>query len=97
MNMKHTPGTWHVVPTSNPNNGTAWRDIVTDGTPFAPSYIGSALEHDARLIAAAPDMLAALKFALVYLGDDHTDDSDDARDARNVICAAIAKAEGAAS
>jgi hypothetical protein len=59
--QKHTPGPWVIQPSSNPKNGSAWRDIVSMGCEFTPSYVGEALEHDARLIAAAPDLLIALQ------------------------------------
>ncbi len=62
----HTPGPWIVAPSSNNGNGTAWRDILSTGTEFAPSYVGEALEQDARLIASAPDLLAALENVLMY-------------------------------
>lgn len=58
---KHTSGKWEVRPSSNPKNGTGWRDIVSTGGAFSPAYVGEALEKDARLIAAAPEMLQALK------------------------------------
>jgi len=55
---KHTPGPWAVRESSNPKNGAAWRDIVSTAGHFSPSYVGEAMEQDARLIAAAPDLLA---------------------------------------
>lgn len=58
---KHTPGPWEVERSSNPKNGTNWRDIVSLSGQFSPSYVGEALEKDAHLIAAAPDLLEALK------------------------------------
>jgi hypothetical protein len=61
----HTPGPWRVTPSHRYiGNGSAWRDILSDGTEFAPSYIGEALDKDAALIAAAPDLLAVLQFAV---------------------------------
>jgi hypothetical protein len=57
----HTPGPWRVIPSCRIGNGSAWRDILSDGTEFAPSYIGEALDKDAALIAAAPDLLTALQ------------------------------------
>ena len=57
----HTPGPWKVQPSGKVGNGTAWRDIVSEGAPFTPSYVGEALEQDAYLIAAAPDLLEALR------------------------------------
>jgi hypothetical protein len=61
---KHTPGLWVVWPSSNPGNGTAWRDIVSIGTPFAPSYVGEGQERDAELMAAAPRLLELLESVL---------------------------------
>ena len=66
--MKHTQGPWEVIPSSKPGNGTGWRDIVTTTGPYAPTYIGEALEENARLIAAAPDLLAALQFIATTAG-----------------------------
>lgn len=63
---KHTPGPWAVRESSNPKNGTAWRDIVSTGDHFSPSYVGEAMEQDASLIAAAPDLLAAVRGLLDY-------------------------------
>ena len=60
----HTPGPWKVQRSSKAGNGTAWRDIVSEGTPFTPSYVGEALAQDAYLIAAAPDLLEALRCLL---------------------------------
>lgn len=56
----HTPGPWRVTPSCRIGNGSAWRDILSDGTEFAPSYVGEALDKDAALIAAAPELLEAL-------------------------------------
>lgn len=62
-----TPGPWRVQPSPGPmygtgiRRGTNWRDIVTDSLPFSPSYVGEALEQDAYVMAAAPELLAALK------------------------------------
>ena len=53
----HTPKPWIVTASSNPKNGTAWRDIVSMGSVFSPSYVGEACGQDAFLFAAAPDLL----------------------------------------
>jgi hypothetical protein len=96
---QHTPGPWETRPTSNPKNGTGWRDIVSTGTTYSPSYVGEALEHDAALIAAAPDLLAALKGAQAALRKalPHLPADDEAVFAGewlDEIAAALAKAEG---
>ena len=87
MEKKHTPGPWAVRESSNPKNGTAWRDIVSTGDHFSPSYVGEALEQDAHLIAAAPELLEAL-IGVVKVADRATKEFDKAR-------AAISKAIGA--
>lgn len=101
MNTQHSPGPWAVAPSSNPKNGTDWRDIVGFGTasdfaPGEPFYIGEALENNAYLIAAAPDLLAALQTAqMCIMGYTHRNDVIE-----NALAAchnAIAKATGSAS
>lgn len=74
--VSHTAGPWRVLspsehaPTHGTGNkrGTDWRDIVTDGLPFSPSYVGEALAQDATLIAAAPELLHALRATLRWTG-----------------------------
>jgi hypothetical protein len=51
--------------------------------------LNSTQEANARLIAAAPDMLGALKAAWAWFNDEHRDDH-----AWSLVQAAIAKAEG---
>jgi hypothetical protein len=83
MSTKHTPGPWKHVRDS-------W--IVADSAVVC--VFQSVTEPaDARLIAAAPDMLAALKEAEPFLRRFGT--SDEATAVANV-CAAIAKATGEA-
>ena len=66
--------------------------------PETDSDIGEARTMEAaRLMAAAPAMLAALQSALTYIGDDATDDSAEAKAARADIAAAIALATGVPS
>lgn len=67
MTTQHTPGPWGVTSSSNPKNGSSWRDIVSYGTEFKPSYVGEALEQDANLIAAAPELLEALEKVVAIL------------------------------
>lgn len=85
--QKHTPGPWE-----------AWRDeegcwgIIKDNafltTAFDPDFGGveGSAEANARLIAAAPDLLAMLKVAQLWLDVDGRFDMQG-------INAAIAKAE----
>lgn len=92
--MTHTPGPWivdHDFPTEirmDDSNGEAVFALVA-GVHVSNTEPEQALA-DARLIAAAPEMLAALKAALADFGDDYGGPTIDA------MRAAIAKAEGRA-
>jgi hypothetical protein len=104
MDAQHTPGPWSVRPTTKP----VLIDCDLGGTKFAVAgayhfhVSESTAEANARLIAAAPDLLAALKRGETEL--DHqerkhrqqgwTISADCCREVANVIRAAIAKAEG---
>lgn len=96
----HTPGPWYCIPTSY--HAHDYRLIKPDKTPLP--YQAEANDHsearaNARLIAAAPDLLAALSELSCIVqglldGDDcrHSIDSFTLQPAR----AAIAKAKGEA-
>lgn len=56
----HTPGPWEVCGHPGDGSGTLWRNVVSQGTEFRPSYVCQALLPDAQLIAAAPMLLAVL-------------------------------------
>ncbi len=89
---EHTPGPWAVAPSSNPNNGSDWRDIVSGKWgEFSPTYVGEAMEKDAHLVAAAPELLAASEIALAYFNFA----APEGYQAKN-LRAAIAKAKGQA-
>lgn len=53
----HTAEPWELRPSSKKGNGREWRDIVSTGEEFSPSYVGEALERDAVLMVAAPQLL----------------------------------------
>ena len=57
-------GSLVVAPSSKPGNGTLWRDIHSIDGHFSPSYVGEAIEADAILFAAAPDLLCVLRAVL---------------------------------
>lgn len=68
MNTKHTPGPWHwdSDPMKGDPLGRVRFRVTTVGKTITQIYRSSDDEravHDARLIAAAPEMLAALKEA----------------------------------
>lgn len=103
MNTKHTPGPWKA---SKPYGLAHWNISVGQlCLANVPNFIGSAvtMEHDgegesnARLIASAPELLAALKNAGNVLAGLATGDLKEIRadsPALAQIRAAIAKAEG---
>ena len=95
MNTKHTPGPWsldwetgHVT---SPHVETAGRIVCT-----MPGTIGEGYrEGNARLISAAPELLAALREMIEQFGHycEHTEDSKEIA-AQSLARAAISKAEG---
>jgi hypothetical protein len=94
----HTPGPWERE--TRPDSGGAERPIVVgDGDLVcAVSRRGLArqeAEANARLIAAAPDLLAASKAIEAALTDLDVDfePEDDLKRALNAVRAAVAKAE----
>jgi hypothetical protein len=81
---KHTPGPWLAREPNGP--GMGWR--------VGPAWLGEApwsdeTRADAQLIAAAPDMLAALEAVAETTWDGTT-----AKMLREQVLAAIAKAKG---
>jgi len=86
--MKHTPGPWYIDPIKFHVNGNR-RIMAEQCTPVA--VVPEHLAADARLIAAAPDMLNALMDFVSYFGHDNDNGLDEMlTNAR----AAIAKATG---
>ena len=100
MTQTHTPGPWHYSFESvDPNwaivmdrSGGIVANVNHETGPdaiSAPATRKMPKDANARLIAAAPDMLAALQAAMnVMRSDPH------AREARAIAAAAIAKATG---
>ena len=76
----HTPGPWIAIPTTaiSRNANTVRMDVVTTSGEWNPAFVaGDILPSDARLIASAPDLLAALERLAHPMADD--DDLDYAR------------------
>ena len=91
----HTPGPWAIGPHPGGKWGSSWRDIVANDER-GPLYITHGLlGGNAELIAAAPELLAALREALPHLP--RTDKLDAVLEESTLYDrarAAIAKAEG---
>jgi hypothetical protein len=85
--MTHTPGPWYVNDRCIEAAGPEGPRDVTVAVVHAPE---DQRDANARLIAAAPELLAACEELLIYLSDWDDDESETCVRAR----AAIAKAEG---
>jgi hypothetical protein len=97
MTAKHTPGPWRLV--DDPEEGKPAQCIRTKAWDIATAWGGySAAEADARLIAAAPDPLAALLVAELASEElcQGQDPANECWITLATIRAAIAKAKGGA-
>lgn len=99
----HTPGPWIVGndPELDPDGAGEWFSIWTDVPGAANAELAGRIgvEANAHLIAAAPDLLDAVSFALSHLQADYGNNREDARAEADLIAAltaAIEKAEGVA-
>lgn len=70
----HTPGPWHVVPYGDGDSlvvcsdeGGEWR-ICFMATHGGTTSVWEAIQANARLIAAAPELLTQLEYAVKLLG-----------------------------
>ena len=95
MTTQHTPGPWNF----DEHNGKLW---ITDDTgigtialliPEPDKGIWDEDKANARLIAAAPELLEALKIAMHYMEGDSDDEQEEAD--YSTIKEAIAKATAA--
>jgi hypothetical protein len=110
----HTPGPWHTtiasgggIQLSIPGTGAEWWSPIVSGEGEDVAYLPGEAEDptvaaNARLIAAAPEILNAAKLAVMMLGVEaqvHRENqqpkkAEAVEKAISVIRAAIAKAEG---
>lgn len=96
---KHTPGPWHwdSDPVKGDPLGRVRYRVITIGKTITQCYYSSGdtcAEWDARLIAAAPDLLDALCALMDAVGDMPADASECWPEEWEAARAAIAKAEG---
>lgn len=95
----HTPGPWSINPQVGGNrlqvtghsNGISSVIVAETGLAFGPSI--PRIEADARLIAAAPDLLAALQWALGAMAPPIHESSEYAVNHRHALDS-VAKALG---
>jgi hypothetical protein len=72
-----------------------YKTIIDMGAPNSAEVVGPNHEANARLIAAAPDLLAALEWWQAQMRDDNCDDMGKLLDEMSAKAhAAIAKAKG---
>lgn len=96
--MSHTPGPWHEGGIFNPDSAHPTVNIWTEAATGNQS--GDVIAFDvslrnAKLIAAAPDLLKLAHRVIEYFGDDEIDDMLNCDiEVRDMARAAIAKAEG---
>jgi hypothetical protein len=104
METKHTPGPWETKEEDShcwKVYSEEWGGLATLHAAYGVKAQQERLEPDARLIAAAPEMLAACQAALAYfdacVGEcgAETDDEIESPEAKQ-LRAAIAKATGGA-
>ena len=71
--MKHTPGPWQAVKwDDNADDVVGWSVVDSEGAMLPESEMTGDIEEaeaNARLIAAAPDLLEALKICIEVLED----------------------------
>lgn len=91
----HTPGPWRVGDAANtifgPPNGKPAPQRIAD---LAAVGLVAERRANARLIAAAPAMLEALRLHLALIDGDAHDADTQWKDARKMMRAALALAEG---
>jgi hypothetical protein len=104
--MKHTPGPWVIDDVSNARYDDYPRDVVTSKGAFLVARCSTIVdaketEANARLIASAPDMYAALHAVAALYRDwkDHKEDDDRdpvgyLHDAARFASTVLAEAEG---
>jgi len=100
MSTQHTPGPWHWD--GNPCNYDKEQEApwLVDANYSFPPILGGTItcqsDADARLIAAAPDLLEALKNLLAQYSTVHETGDMEMQSAIDFAHTAIAKATGAA-
>ncbi len=99
MRDMHTPGPWTVIEASRGDSSCGDRYVAVQTPEFAfdviaPPYLSPiGAFANARLIAAAPNLLEALK-AMTDPSFGNPSDPDETRRIEALAAAAIAKAEG---
>ena len=95
-NMKHTPGPWEHrgLTMISGRKADDVKFTLANVTPAGDLHYATESAANARLIAAAPELLEALGLALATIERLERHAPGTAQGTRDVIAAAIAKAEG---
>ena len=97
MTAQHTPGPWRIAPDMHGIGNNLVAGVI-DATGYAIANCGSSGNANARLIAAAPELLAALQWVVECFDGDPSDNPDwqyqDQSHAVDRAKLAIAKATG---
>ena len=83
--MSHTPGPWHAERTPTEKH---WR-VITDDNSEEHLCVEELTQDDARLIAAAPELLDALFVALAIIAKDIDEREVDIEQINRAIIAAL--------
>lgn len=84
--MRHTPGPWKAI--QPPHDPQAWDVVTEQGGLLAKLVWGQVSAANARLMAAAPDLVAACEAALSYMsGGECTPQAE--REIRQLLRAAL--------
>lgn len=100
--VKHTPGPWQVLAGEPGDRSSRTIVALTPYRKIASVRVDGAVqplpceEADARLIAAAPDLLAALEECRLWLGSDEPMPTAKMWELGAIVRAAITKAKGRA-
>ena len=96
--MPHTPGPWQLSKTGLSVQSEFLQGIASTGTPNGTIGLPER-QANARLIAAAPELLAACEHVLAVIGDEgecnHDTDEEWVRAIHEKLRPIIAKAKGA--
>ena|SRR3990167_9508530 len=88
---QHTPGPWNLEPMRSPTGNM----LITNGRRETVALLRDSLQDDARLIAAAPELLTSLTECLAALDQLHREGLREYHPIADASRAAIARATGA--
>jgi len=91
----HTPGPWRVIEPQEDKLRPYGVQMGKEGGFMVPCYTVEQSKHNSKLIAAAPDMLAALESMVLYYGWQQSE-GDESERLYKFVRKTLAKAKGEA-